>query len=84
MFTSCKRLEAQLAEKPLVLARSVALLEHLLDLLARLGTLGRVLDHLRCDAQGLEVHLDGITEHNYFVRCIHCHGVQVDFYTTNM
>ena len=90
---SRQRLEAELAEEPLVLPRGVALLEHLLDLLARLTqcstvsalpskrcllvkpldrrllrkgclrALGRVLHQLRCDAQRLEVHLDGITAH---------------------
>ena len=55
------RLEAELAEEPLVLARGVTLLEHLLDLLARLSALGRVGHDLRCDAERLEVHLDGIT-----------------------
>ena len=34
---SRQRLEAELAEEPLVLPRGVALLEHLLDLLARLN-----------------------------------------------
>ncbi len=40
MFT--QRLEAELAEEPLVLPRGVALLEHLLDLLARLTQCSKV------------------------------------------
>jgi hypothetical protein len=39
---SRQRLEAELAEEPLVLPRGVALLEHLLDLLARLPPCSKV------------------------------------------